>query len=40
MKCALGLNSGEESGFVALGSESIARNGNLSKTVVWDIGLG
>jgi hypothetical protein len=39
VKCAFGLNLGEESGFVALGSESIARNGNLWKTRVWDIGL-
>jgi hypothetical protein len=29
VKCALGLNLGEESGFVTLGSELIARNGNL-----------
>jgi hypothetical protein len=39
MKCALGLNFGEESGFVALGSESIAINENLWKIDVWDIGL-
>jgi hypothetical protein len=37
VKCALGSNLGEESGFVALGSESIARNGNLWKCEVWDI---
>jgi hypothetical protein len=29
VKCALGLNLGEESGFVALGSESIAIHGDL-----------
>jgi hypothetical protein len=29
VKCALGLNYGEESGFVALGSDSIAINGDL-----------
>jgi hypothetical protein len=29
VKCALGLNFGEESGFVALGSDSIAINGDL-----------
>jgi hypothetical protein len=39
VKCVLGLNLGEESEFVALDSESIARNGNLWKTGVWDIGL-
>jgi hypothetical protein len=39
VKCALGLNLGEESGFVALGSESIAINENLCKTGVSDIGL-
>jgi hypothetical protein len=39
VKCVLGLNLGEESGIVALGLESIARNGNLWKFGVWDIGL-
>jgi hypothetical protein len=39
VKCALGLNLGEESGFGALGVESIAINGNLWKTGVWDIRL-
>jgi hypothetical protein len=39
VKCALGLNLGEESEFVALGSESIAGKGNLWKTGVWDIEL-
>jgi hypothetical protein len=39
VKGALGLNFGEESEFVALGSESIATNGNLWKICVWDIGL-
>jgi hypothetical protein len=34
VKCALGWNLGEESGFVALGSESIAINGNLWTTGV------
>jgi hypothetical protein len=29
VKCALGLKFGEESEVVALGSESIATNGNL-----------
>jgi hypothetical protein len=29
VKGALGFNSGEESGFVTLGSESIAINGDL-----------
>jgi hypothetical protein len=29
VKCALGLEFGEEGEFVALGSESIAINGNL-----------
>jgi hypothetical protein len=31
VKCALGLILGEESGIWALGSESIARNGDLSE---------
>jgi hypothetical protein len=35
----LGLILGEESGIVALRSELIARNGDLWKFVVWDIGL-
>jgi hypothetical protein len=39
VKGALGLNVGEESGFGALGSESIAINENLWKTSVWDIRL-
>jgi hypothetical protein len=39
VKCALRLNFGEESGFVALSSESIAINENLWKIGVWDIGL-
>jgi hypothetical protein len=39
VKGALGLNFGEESGFGALGSKSIAINGNLLKTGVWDIRL-
>jgi hypothetical protein len=37
--CALGLILGEESGIWALGSESIAKNGDLWKFEVWDIGL-
>jgi hypothetical protein len=39
VKCALGLNLGEESEFWALGSESIVINVDLRKTGVWDIGL-
>jgi hypothetical protein len=39
VKGALGLNFGKESGFGALGSESVAINGNLWKTGVWDIRL-
>jgi hypothetical protein len=35
----LGLILGEESGIWALGSESIARKGDLSKIEAWDIGL-
>jgi hypothetical protein len=35
----LGLIVGEESGIWTLGSESIARNGDLCKIEVWDIGL-
>jgi hypothetical protein len=39
VKCALGLILGEESEIWALGSEFIARNGDLWKFGVWDIGL-
>jgi hypothetical protein len=35
----LGLILGEESGIWALGSESIARNGDLCKIEAWDIRL-
>jgi hypothetical protein len=39
VKRALGLKFGEERGFEALDSESIAINENLWKISVWDIGL-
>ena len=46
MKCVLGLNFGEEKGFGALGSETIAQNGNLVKLKpgisdwceIWQVG--
>jgi hypothetical protein len=39
VKCALGLNLGEESGFVVLDSESMAIKEDLWETGAWDIGL-
>jgi hypothetical protein len=35
----LGLNLGEEKGIRALGSETIARNGELSEIEAWKLGL-
>jgi hypothetical protein len=35
----LGLNLGEENGIWALGSETIAQNGDLSEIEAWYIGL-
>jgi hypothetical protein len=39
VKCVLGLNLGEENGIWALGSETIAQNGDLSEIEAWYIGL-
>jgi hypothetical protein len=39
VKCALGLILGEENGIWALGSELIARNGELNEIEAWYIGL-
>jgi hypothetical protein len=39
VKCVLGLNLGEEKGIRALGSETIARNGELSEIKAWKLGL-
>jgi hypothetical protein len=35
----LGMNLGEENGIWALGSETIAQNGDLSEIEAWFIGL-
>jgi hypothetical protein len=35
----LGLNLGEEKEICALGSETIARNGELSEIEAWKLGL-
>jgi hypothetical protein len=35
----LGLNLGEEIGIWALGSETIAQNGNFGEIYAWDLGL-
>ena len=39
MKCVLGLNLGEEKEIWALGSETIARNGEFSEIEAWKLGL-
>jgi hypothetical protein len=39
VKCVFGLNLGEENEIWALGSETIARNGELSEIDAWNIGL-
>jgi hypothetical protein len=38
VKCVLGLNLGEENGIWALGSETIARNGEFGENEAWSIG--
>jgi hypothetical protein len=39
VKCVLGLNLGEENGIWALGSETIARNGEFGEIEAWNVGL-
>jgi hypothetical protein len=39
VKCVLGLNLGEENEIWALGSETIARNGEFGEIKAWNIGL-
>jgi hypothetical protein len=39
VKCVLGLNLGEEKEIWALGSETIAQNGELSEIEAWNLGL-
>jgi hypothetical protein len=38
VKCVLGLNLGEENEIWALGSETIARNGEFGEIKAWNIG--
>jgi hypothetical protein len=39
VKCVLGLNLGEEKEIWALGSETIARNGEFGEIKSWNLGL-
>jgi hypothetical protein len=39
VKCVLGLNLGEEKEIWALGSKTIAQNGELSEIEAWNLGL-
>jgi hypothetical protein len=39
VKCVLGLNLGKENEIWALGSETIARNGEFGEIKAWNIGL-
>jgi hypothetical protein len=38
VKCELGLNLGEENEIWALGSETIAQNGEFGEIKAWNIG--